>query len=196
MQRIQAAVPKGESPAAQQPRHASPSGTAPSDDETDARDYTKIPAQLDGRLEALDEDSALHATLIHTGDTWTRTSQKGLLSGAVTSRLGANEQKTEKNKAFDLLDALTKSGALEIEDAALHVVIATTHSFDRTLLETVIQDNVNPIEKVERSLMIVGSTIFGLPTSELLAEDQKERFFGTSPGLRAIESGGKERTSE
>lgn len=167
--------------------------TASSGDDNDAesRDYTKIPAALDKKLEELDEDAALHATLIHTGDTWTRSAQKGLLTAAVTSRLGAKEQKDEKSKAFDLLDALTKSGALEIEDAALHVVIATTHSFDRTLLETVIQDNVNPIEKVERSLMIVGGAIFGLPASELLADDQRERFFQTSPKLAALEGGPK-----
>jgi hypothetical protein len=150
----------------------------------DARDYTKIPAELDRRFEELDEDAALHATIIHPGNTWSRTAQKGLLTAPVTSRLASNEQKSEKSKAFDLLDALTKSGALTIEDASLHVVIAASHCFDRTLLETVIQDNVNPIEKVERSLMIVGATIFGLPAAELLADDQRERFFGASPKLR------------
>lgn len=150
---------------------------------TDPSDYTQLPAALDKKFEDLDEDSALHATVIHTGDTWTRSAQKGLLTAAVTTRLGKNEQKDEKSKAFDLLDALTKSGALELEEAALHVVVASTHSFDRTLLETVVQDNVNPIEKVERSLMIVGSTIFGLPVRELVAEEQAERFFETSPKL-------------
>jgi hypothetical protein len=157
----------------------------------DPSDYTSIPAALDKKFGELDEDSALHATLIHTGDTWTRSAQKSLLTAAVTSQLGKDEQKDEKSKAFDLLDALTKSGALELEEAALHVVIASTHSFDRTLLETVIQDNVNPIEKVERSLMIVGSTIFGLPVSEIVAEDQAERFFGASPNLRTLEGGPK-----
>ena len=42
---------------------------------------------------------------------------------------------------------------------------------------------MNPIEKVERSLMIVGTTVFGLPAGELLADDQRERFFTTSPKL-------------
>lgn len=150
----------------------------------DARDYTKVPGELDRRFEELDDDSALHATLIHAGDSWNRASRKGLLADPEDETLDADEQETEKHKTFDLLDALTKSGALAIDDASLHVVIAATHRFDKTLIDTVIQDNVNPIEKVERSLMIVGSTVFGLPPTELLASDQQERFFTTSPKLR------------
>lgn len=146
-------------------------------------DYTKLPAALDKRFEELDEDGALRATILRPGDRWTRSAQKGLLSAPMQASLSVREQKEEKNRAFDLLDALTKSGALPIEDASLHVVLAATHGFDQTLLETVIQDNINPIEKVERSLMIMGTTIHGRPASELLADDQRERFLAASPRL-------------
>jgi hypothetical protein len=146
-------------------------------------DYTRIPAALDRKLEALDEDGAVRATIINPGELWMRSSPKGLLGAVEIDGLTVKEQKTEKNKAFDLLDALSKSGALSIDDASLHVVIAATHCFDRTLVDTVIQANVNPIEKVERSLMIVGTTIHGRPVAELLAEDQRERFFTASPRL-------------
>jgi hypothetical protein len=64
-------------------------------------------------------------------------------------------------------------------------VLAATHCFDRTLIDTVIQANVNPIEKVERSLMIVATTIHRLPATELLMDDQKERFLTYSPKLKA-----------
>ncbi len=149
----------------------------------DLVDYTKIPAALDKKFEELDEDGTLRATILRPGDLWTRDAQKGLLSASVQASLSAKEQSVEKHRAFDLLDALTKSGALPIEDASLHVVLAATHGFDKTLLETVIQDNVNPIEKVERSLMIVGTTIHARPAAELLAEDQRERFLAACPRL-------------
>lgn len=151
--------------------------------QSDITDYTRIPAALDRKFEALDVDGALRATIIKPGDPWTRTAQRTLLDAEETRTLSGAEQKSEKNKAFDLLDALSRSGALPIDDASLHVVVAATHCFDKTLLETVIQDNVNPIEKVERSLMIVGTTIHDQPAAALLADDQRARFFETSPQL-------------
>lgn len=89
----------------------------------------------------------------------------------------------EKNKAFDLLDALTKSGCLDIVQAEFHIVIASTHCFDKTLLDTVVQDNVNPIEKVERSVLIVASTIFDKPVEQLIRPEQLERVRTYSPQL-------------
>lgn len=51
-------------------------------------------------------------------------------------------------KALELLDALTRSGALVVEEAALHVILAATHAFDKGLVDTVVQDNLNPILQV------------------------------------------------
>ena len=149
----------------------------------DPTDYTRIPAELDQKLEQLDEDGALRPSIIHPGEAWTRTSQKGLLSAATTATLRKKEQTSEKSRAFDLLDALSKSGALPVEHASLHVVLAATHGFDKTLLDTVVQNNVNPIERVERSLMIVATTVHRRPAAELLADDQRERFLTYSPRL-------------
>ena len=171
------------SPAVARPAHASsPSGPSATAD-GEVADYTRLPAELDRKFESLDVDGALRATILNPGEPWTRTAQKGLLGSTTTTNLAGADQKAEKHRAFDLLDALTKSGALPIDDASLHVVLAATHCFDRTLLDTVIQDNVNPIEKVERSLVIVGTTIHGRPANDLLAADQRERFFTTTPQL-------------
>ncbi len=108
-------------------------------------------------------DSSLCPTIINPGATWTKRSQAGLLSASQTTSLSADLQATEKSAAFDLLDALTRSGALPIEHASLHVIIAATHCFDQSVMDTVVQKNVNPIERVERSTLIMATIIHNLP---------------------------------
>ncbi len=102
-------------------------------------DYTKITAEMEAKFTELDEDSALRPTIIKPGDVWQKKFQKSLLLAAESSSLGTDEQGTERKKCFDLLDALTKSGALPIDYASLHVVIAATHCFDKTLMDTLVQ---------------------------------------------------------
>lgn len=146
-------------------------------------DYTALPALLDSKFAELDTDSALRPTIIKMGPTWSRKSQAGLLSKPTTSSLQETEQKEEKNQAFDLLDALTRSGVLAVVEASLHVVLAATHCFDKTVVNAVVQDNINPVEKVERSVLIVSSAISGLPAQQLINQDQLERVQLYSPML-------------
>ena len=122
-------------------------------------DFTLVPKVLDAKLEKFDANSSLKSTILKTGPVWERLRQEDLLSDPKSSRLFADDVRSEKNKAFDLLDALSRSGTLSIECAELHVVVAVSHCFENDLMGTIIQDNINPIEKVERSSLIVGSTI-------------------------------------
>jgi len=149
-------------------------------------DYSKIPAVLDKKFEELDEDSALRPTIIKPGTTWTKQSQKSLLSDPKVATLSTEEQKVERNKAFDLLDALSRSGALSIDYASLHVVLASTHCFDKSLMDTVLKDNVNPIEKVERSTLIVATTIQHKHVEELIKVEHYDRVRTYSPMLFAL----------
>ena len=55
------------------------------------------------------------------------------------------------------------------------VMVAATHCFEKSLMMTVIQDNINPIEKLERSSLIVASTIHGAPAEALVCDAQRER---------------------
>jgi len=146
-------------------------------------DYTKIPAVLDQRFEILDEDSALRPTIIKPGNVWEKRAQKALLANPVTETLTNDELKKEKNKAFDLLDALSRSGVLSIDSASLHVVLAATHCFDKSLMNTVIQDNMNPIEKVERSTLIVASTVQNKMPMDLIKDEHIDRVQTYSPML-------------
>jgi hypothetical protein len=146
-------------------------------------DYTKIPSLLDEALERLDADGALRPSIINVGKTWSKRSQAGLLAAPNTKTLGVDEQKLEKNTCYDLLDALTRSGGLDVSDAALHIVVSTTHCFGRNLMDTLVKDNMNPIEKVEHTQLIVASQVFQKPASELLKPDEIERVKRNSPSL-------------
>ncbi len=74
-------------------------------------------------------------------------SRKSLLDEPAQSSLWADEQRLEKDRCYDLLDALTKSGGLAIEGATLHIVMVASHCFDKSVLKTLVEDNVNPIER-------------------------------------------------
>lgn len=147
------------------------------------RDYTQVPKKMDRDFEKLDVDGALRPTIINPGKVWSKSSQKGLLAKPTTASVHADEQKKEKDAAFDLLDALTKSGGLPIEHASLHIVIAATHCFDKTVTDTVVKKNINPIEKVERSTLIMAGTIHQLPPGELIQDTQLPRVSTASPML-------------
>jgi len=152
-------------------------------DELMTRDYTKLPIELDQRFEKLETGGALRAAILTLQGDWQKKSQKALLAQPNTTSLGVDEQKQEKEAAFDLLDALTKSGALPLVNASLHVVVAAVHCFDKTVTETVIQDNMNPIENVERSVLIMASTIHQQPVAALLRASHQARLRATSPNL-------------
>merc|ERR1712137_886985 len=177
-------VPPPEAPS--QPDQQEPEQKQPSlDFDTDGEgiDITSIPSELDSKYGTLDEDAAVRATIIHVGQSWTKKYQKGLLSPPSTDVLEKQNQEHERNRAFDLLDALSRSGVLSVDQASLHVVVAATHCFDKTLMNAVIQDNVNPIEKVERSILIAASTIHRIPTENLLKPEHAERIKAHSPQL-------------
>jgi hypothetical protein len=142
-------------------------------DEEAAIDYTQVPAAIDAKFDALDEDGAVRPTKVLLGEVWRKKFQKALLAKPSETSLGKDELRTEKNKAFDLLDALSKSGALPLGNCQLHVLIVVTHCFDRSLMETVFRDNVNPIEKVERTQLIIASAVHNTDDVTSLIRDNQ-----------------------
>lgn len=149
----------------------------------EVRDYTEVPQQMDLCLEALDKEGALRPTIIGLGEVWKKRSQEGLLDKPKVTSLQKDEQKQEKDKAYDLLDALTRSGALPIECASLHIVVAATHCFQRTVLETLVKENVNPIEAMERSSLVMASVTHDQSVAALVQEEHQARLEAASPML-------------
>lgn len=161
-----------------------PSGSRGFESKSGVDDFTMIPKQLDSLFELHDTDNGIRATILKTDRPWKRNRQENLLSKLKESKLNEDECKSEKNKAFDLLDALSRSGALPISFAELHVVVAVTHCFENDVMGTVVQDNINPIEKVEKSILMVASTIQGESPQNLIADGPHlQRLTSSFPGL-------------
>ena len=163
---------------------ADTSSTVDEDDISPARDLTQVPSELDRQYELHDPDSALRATIIAPEGAWTKKSVESILSKSATvSTLNTDEQKTAKSAAFDLLDALSRSGGLPLEHAALHVVMGATHTFDESLIDTVVTNNMNPIEKSERSMLIMASTLHSRPAYQLVRGEHIARLRENTPAL-------------
>ena len=146
-------------------------------------DYTLLPSLLDRLLEALDEDSAVRPTILKVAPDWLLKRQKSLLSSPEETTMTADGQKSADAEARDLLDALSRSGALRFDCASVHVVMCFTHVFSRSLIDTIISDNINPIEKVERSMLIIASTLLRQHVESMLRPEQVERVRQFSPNL-------------
>lgn len=152
----------------------------------EVRDLTQVPQELEARMEAdldpgdLGGVGALRPTIISPGETWTKRSQKALLAAPATATLGREEQREARAAAFDLLDALTKSGALPVEHASLHVVVAATHCFDKSLVDTLVQDSANPIALAERASLTMASVVHRRPAAALVQD--AARFAPVRPG--------------
>ena len=150
---------------------------------TSQNDFTAIPVRLDSFLEEHDTEGYLRSTILKVETPWSRKRQPNLLSDPELETVDNESINAEKKKAFDLLDALSRSGTLPIASAELHVVIATTHCFERSLIDTVIQDNINPIVKAEKSAVMLSSIIHNATSPDLLTKESADRLAATFPSL-------------
>jgi hypothetical protein len=145
-------------------------------------DFTLIPKILDAKLEMYDKDGSLRSTIIRAGARWDRRRQDTILLPSVLSTLDESEIESEKTKAMALLTAISRSGALPIDASELHVVVAVSHRFENDIMSTVIKENVNPIEKVEASLLLIASTIHNAPSSVLIVAKDSESLLASPQG--------------
>lgn len=146
-----------------------------------ARDLTKLPNLLDQAMDkqiareaedgsAIPCGGAFRPSVVKAGEEWTRVAQASLLAQPEKRALNTDDLGKLRTAACDLLDALTKSGLIAIESAELHVLLAPTHCFAQTVMDTLVQDNCNPIEPVERSSLLLAGVIHGVPPAELFKQ--------------------------
>mmetsp|Transcript_22172 Transcript_22172/g.52130 ORF Transcript_22172/g.52130 Transcript_22172/m.52130 type:complete len:986 (+) Transcript_22172:312-3269(+) len=144
-------------------------------DSEPGEEFTAMPRVMNATIEKFAEWCSLRSTTIKTASEWERSRQENLLTKAETKTLRTAEIKTEKERAFDLLDSLSRSGSLPIDNSELHVFVCLTHEFENDILDTIIQDNINPIVKLEMSTLLMASAIHGVPVQDLLLKDEDKK---------------------
>jgi hypothetical protein len=130
------------------------------------KDVTLLSKQLERKILRLGLNDDLRPTILKTVSPWKRSRQATLLSAPKKS---ISEVIKERTAAIILLDAISRSGAIPVDHADLHVFVAATQCFDNGILATIVQDNINPIEKVERSTLLLASAIHNsCPIKEMI----------------------------
>ena len=172
-------------PSSECPQH--PQSAVDEDEPAAAVDYTAIPKLLESMLEQVDNEGSVRPTIITPAPQWMLARQSSILAQAETTTLQDEEHRVEKQRAFALLDALTKSGGLQISCADFHVVIAATHCFESSVMDAIVCHNVNPIDKIERSNMITATSVHLRSALDLVKAEELERLFAFSPELQLLE---------
>ena len=139
-------------------------------------DWTNLPNELNSRLEEWDTENAVRPAIIKITSSWAKEFQRSILANPEKAVLDQPDQEKETKRTFDLLDCLSRSGGLSVDSGSFHVLMGCTHCFDKTLMNTLIQDNINPIHSLERSSLIVHSTLQGVSPVELVKDELNPKF--------------------
>ena len=131
------------------------------------RTASSLPGILQETLERECEGVCVRPTGIIVGNC-SQTSQKGLLGKPISSSLSNSDLMNKKYSTLRLLSYLTKHGVVPIQYSTMHVFMATTHRFDKTLMNVLVQDNINPITLVERSAQLIAAAIHNIQPNDVL----------------------------
>lgn len=143
-----------------------------------------LPKKIEDNFDRLDPESNLRLTKVKLQNVWRLCKQdKVTRKSSWTTLSSAEEKDAQKHHALDLLDALTRSGELPVQDCGVHVFFASSQCFDETVFNTVVCKNVHPMEQMERSALILASTIHGVPVPMMVNHREKNRIAGFSPKL-------------
>ncbi|KAJ3167544.1 hypothetical protein HDU87_001493 [Geranomyces variabilis] len=128
-------------------------------------DFVVLPKALTNALGTMPH-AAVRPAILCIQDRWTRSRAKSILHPPTTTTLDISAQRAERDAAFHLLDALSRSGELTLENVHLHVICAATHAFDRTLVDTVIRGNVDPLSVIRETNLVIAGAVAGVSAGE------------------------------
>lgn len=136
----------------------------------DASFVTDLPKKLENAV-----DESVSPCIINVSERWTLASYESIISNVRKETcLYSNQFRLLFQNCKDLLDALSKSGSLSLCHCTMHVITVLNHSFPETLMNTLVEENVNPIEILQRSDEQIASVIFRKPVEELLKKTLSE----------------------
>lgn len=137
-------------------------------------DLSALSNKLQNYFDQYSSSQSIRPGIIRTGPIWKKQHQENFFTPSREIQFNSEEQRKEKQRAFDLLDALTRSGGLTIDDATVHVILASSHYFPQSLLDTVIQKNLNPLIKLEETTLLMSRVIHNKEINELIVENEKK----------------------
>jgi len=133
-------------------------------------DVTTIPQKLEQTFERLSVAGEVRPGILRLGGDFSKRYKPSLLANVRAMVLGTEDQKEEKNKAYDLLDSLSRSGSLPVGNVELHTVVVNVHCFSKTLMKVLVADSVNPIEHIEQSVLGMAAVTFDCDPEDVRAE--------------------------
>ncbi len=103
--------------------------------------------------------SSLRQTVLHVESKWRR-QESGFVGAAKSVELGKDEIAAERNTCFGLLDSLSNGGCLSLgSEAELHVVFVATHQYEKSVLDSVVQESRDPIEELQHDWSLMREAI-------------------------------------
>ena len=123
-------------------------------------------------MKTMDRNNAICSTKLKAGTSWQLMRQENILTAPGKKCIHDTNIDLEKEKAFALLDAITQNGSLPIHSGELHVIVCRSHCFEKDFMDTVIQDNINPIAKAEKLALLLASIVHRMSPSALITSPQ------------------------
>ncbi|KAL7480514.1 hypothetical protein ACHAW6_006204 [Cyclotella cf. meneghiniana] len=128
-------------------------------------DIASVTRKLNVKVAAL-QSKQLQQVSIVTGEVWSKRNRLQLKRPV--EDLDIAERAVNRKKAMDLLDALSRSGSLPLQFAELHAMVGVSHCFRQSLIDTLVQSNVDPIKQVSDSMALLASVIHNTPVHDIV----------------------------